>query len=132
MLLILLLAEGGASAMSKVFDEVGPPHLSDQFLFCTFTVAFLGCAIIALARKQRPGLAELGFGMLIGIPNFLNARFVLKALETVPAVIVYPTCGVGAILLVSLAGILFFREKLAKRQWVAIAAILVALVLLNI
>lgn len=129
---LLLLAEGGASTMSKVFDELGNAELSPQFLFCTFLVALLGCVGIALRKGQRPGLAEIGFGVLIGIPNFFNARFVLKALESVPAVIVYPTCGVGAILLVSLAGVLFFRERLVKRQWIAMAAILTALVMLNV
>jgi len=132
MLPLLLLAEGGALAMSKVYTEVGPAALSSQFLFCTFVVAFLGCTIIALIRKQRPGLAELGFGMMIGIPNFLNVQFALKALETIPAFIVYPTCGVGALLLISLVGVLFFRERLVKRQWAAMAAILAALVMLNV
>jgi len=34
--------------------------------------------------------------------------------------------------MVALAGVLSFRERLSVRQWIAMAAILVALVLLNI
>ena len=36
------------------------------------------------------------------------------------------------ILLVTLAGTLFFREKLNKNQWIALGIILVALTLLNL
>jgi len=46
--------------------------------------------------------------------------------------VVYPTYSVATIVLVTLAGVVFFRERLGKRQWIGLAAILVALVLLNI
>ena len=72
------------------------------------------------------------FGLLIGIPNFFSAKFLLDALEFIPAFIAYPTCNVATLLLVTLAGILFFREKLSRRQGLAIAGILIALALLNL
>ena len=46
--------------------------------------------------------------------------------------IAYPTFSVGAIIVVSLVSICFLKEKLNKRQWIALAGILVALALLNI
>ena len=48
------------------------------------------------------------------------------------AVIAYPTRSVAVILVVALAGVLFFREKLSRSQWIAVATIMAALVLLNI
>jgi multidrug transporter EmrE-like cation transporter len=39
---------------------------------------------------------------------------------------------VGAILVVTMVGVLAFRERLRRLQWVALGLILVALVLLNI
>ena len=72
------------------------------------------------------------FGLLVGIPNYFSAKFLLGALETLPAVIVYPVYSVGSILVVTLAGVLLFRERLEKHQWVALGVILAALVLLNI
>jgi len=39
---------------------------------------------------------------------------------------------VGTLLIVTLAGVLVFREQLKNHQWLALAAILAALVLLNI
>jgi multidrug transporter EmrE-like cation transporter len=69
---------------------------------------------------------------LIGVPNFFAAKFLLGALTKLPAVVVYPSFSVGTMLLVTLTGVAVFRERLSRGQWVALAAIIVALVLLNI
>ena len=69
---------------------------------------------------------------MIGVPNYYCSRFLLKALLKMPAVVAYPTSSVGGIVLVSLAGLFLFKERLSKRQWTAIGLILIALVLLNI
>lgn len=132
--LILILVSGGtADAMSKVFEELGDPALSGHFLLYTFLSAFAFCALLSvLSKKGRPGMWEWVFGLLIGIPNFFSAKFLLAALKTVPAVIVYPVCSVGTILVVTVAGVLLFKERLEKRQWMALAMILVALTLLNL
>ena len=44
----------------------------------------------------------------------------------------YPSFSVGTMLLVTLTGVVVFRERLSKVQWVAMGAIVVALILLNI
>lgn len=131
-LILLLLTGGSCDAMSKVFEEIGNPALSNQFLFYTFISAFLMAAGFAAYRKERPGKTELFYGILIGVPNYFSARFFLRALATVPAVIAAPSCSVGTIIVVTLVGMFVFKEKLGKRQKVAIASILVALILLNI
>ena len=131
-LLLLLVLGGTADAMSKVFEELGPAHLSGQFLVYTFCTALLLCLGLVLVKKQRFTAWELLFGFTIGIPNFFSARFLLGALETLDAVIVYPTYSVATILLITLAGTLFFRERLKRHQWAALGIILLALVLLNL
>ena len=131
-LLLLLILGGSADAMSKVFEELGPGHLAEQFLLYTFLTAFILCLALAAAKKQRLTRWELLFGFTIGIPNFFSARFLLGALNHLDAVIVYPTYSVATILLITLAGTAFFRERLKPRQWAALGIILLALVLLNL
>lgn len=131
-LILLLLAGGGADAMAKVFAVLGPAALSDQFLFYTFAVAFVLCVALVIRKKERPGLRELLFGTFIGIPNFFSSKFLLGALKKLPAVVVYPTFSVATLLVVTLAGVCLFKERLRKTQWVALAIILAALLLLNI
>ena len=131
-LILLLLAGGGGDAMSKVFEELGNSAHSGHFLLYTFLVALALCTGLYRLRGEKPGKWEWLFGLLIGIPNFFSAKFLLGALKDIAAVIVYPVYSVATILTVTVTGILLFREKLDKRQWMALAMILVALVLLNV
>ena len=132
-LVLLLLVAGTADSMSKVFEELGNPVLSQHFLLYTFAMAFLlAVGLNCCSAKSLPGKWEWIFGVFVGIPNFFSARFLLGALKDLSAVIVYPACNVGTILTVTLAGVLLFRERLAKHQWIALGIILLALVLLNL
>ncbi len=131
-LFLLLVSCGSADAMSKVFEAFGDPRLSEQFLFYTFGFAFLFAVATMLYQKEWFHLQELGYGLLVGIPNYFSARFLLRAVETLPAVIVYPTVSVATLVVISLVGVCFFKERLARRQWVAITMILAALALLNL
>jgi len=131
-LILVLLAGGGCDAMAKVYEEIGNPALSDPYLFYSFGAALILCAGLMLYKKESMGKWELLFGALVGVPNYFTARFLLRSLEDIPAVIVYPTYSVATILVVTLAGMAFFKERLGKRQWLAMGVILGALVLLNI
>lgn len=131
-LIALLLAGGGGDAMSKVFEELGNPALSGHFLLYTFLMAFCLCALLVGLQKGKTGKWEWIFGLLIGVPNFFSAKFLLGALEHIAAVIVYPVYSVATILVVSLTGVLVFKERLEKRQWIGMGLILIALVLLNV
>lgn len=132
MLFALLLIDGVVAIMSMIFNETGNIALSDHFLFCTFASACLMCVLLILKDKEKPALVDIGFGVLFGLPNFLSSKFLLKALEYVAPVIVYPMRSVSSIVIITLAGLLLFKEKLSKRQIVAMGIILVSLVLLNI
>ena len=54
------------------------------------------------------------------------------ALGHLPGVIVYPTYSVATILVVTLAGVCLFKERLRRTQWLALSVILAALVMLNV
>ena len=131
-LLWMLLAGGSGDAMSKVFEVYGPAKYADPFLFYTFAGALLLCTGIAVWKQEWLDKHALLFGVLVGIPNFFSAKFLLMALGSLPAVIVYPTFSVGTILAVTLAGVGLFKERLRRTQWIALATILAALVLLNV
>lgn len=130
-LIWLLLCGGMADAMSKIYEEVGQAALSPQFLFFTFATALPLCGILTASKGERPGKWEWAFGLLIGIPNFFSSKFLLRALEDVLAVVAYPVYSVATILVVTLTGVVLFRERLEKKQWLGLGMILAALVLLN-
>ena len=131
-LIVLLLVSGLGDAMAKVFDSFGDTAYSGQFFIYTFLTDLIACVILALRAGERPSLKEIGYGLALGVPNFFSARLLLKSIEHLPAVLVYPTVSVAIILVVTMVGLVFFKEQLKKRQLIGIGAILVALVLLNL
>ena len=131
-LIAMLLSCGMADAMSKIFTETGMAAMEGQFLLYTFAVAMGLCFVLMILNAQKIGLGEMVFGTLIAVPNFFASKFLLGALESLSGVIVYPVFSVGTILVVTLTGVLAFRERLNKQQWIGVAAILMALVLLNV
>lgn len=132
LLLILLLMGGCGDTLAKVFEQYGETSHSAAFLALTFTTALLLSGAMLIIRKQPIGKWEILFGLLVGIPNFFSAKFLLAALGSIDAIIAYPTYNAATILLVTLAGLFFFRERLKTKQWVALGAITAALILLNI
>lgn len=130
-LIFLLLVGGSGDAMSKIYEELGNPKYNSQFLLYTFAMALVLCSLTAVLKGQKLTRDDVLFGCLIGIPNYYSARFLLQSLSYVPAVIAYPTYSTGTIVLVGIAGVLFFREKMTSRQWVTVGMIAVALLMLN-
>lgn len=131
-LLLTLLLNGTADAMSKVFNQLG--RRQDDGLFMFYIFLFAGLATLALLIREKRPLTrrDVFFGVLAGVPNFLSSRLLLAALAELPAFFVYPSYSVGVILVISIASFFLFRERLNSRQIGASGMILAALVLLNL
>lgn len=130
-LLLLLLLGGSANAMSKVYQRYGIANYENQFLFYTFLSAFLLCALLVLIKKERPGKQDIFWGIVIGIPNFFASKCLLQSLFSLPAVVAYPTFSACTITLVTIVGVLFFRERPTAKQWISLGGMLAAIILLN-
>ena len=130
-LILLLLVCGSGDSMGKVFDEWGLPQFREQFLLLAFFMAAVVCIVIALVRREKTKLSDLIFGALIGLPNYLSARFSLLALQSMDAVFFYPVYSVATLFVITAVGVIAFHEKLQKRQWCAVGTIVLAIVLLS-
>ena len=133
-LIILLLTGGFTDSLANVYDKAGNPDLKNQYLLFIFFVAFVCSVIGALlqVKKQKTNYMDFVWGFLIGIPNYYSARFLLLSLGQLPAILVYPAFNVATILVVTIIGVIGFKEKLEKNKVIALCMILLALVLLNI
>ena len=78
----------------------GVSALKNHFLLYTFMMAFALCVVVCLVKKQGVTKEDVGFGLVIGIPNFFcSALFLLLSLADIPAMIAYPTYSVAAIVM---------------------------------
>ena len=130
-LLLLLLGGGLGDSMAKFYDVYGNPGLGSFFLMLSFLVSGIISGILVFRGGEKITKYEVLFGVLIGIPNYFSARFLLWALADIPAVITYPTYSIAAMALIGAAGVLMFREKLTKRQCGAYLLVILAVGLLN-
>ena len=131
-LIALMLGGGSTDAMSKIYEEVASAALKDHYLMYTFFIAMLLCIVVCVLRRQTLTPMDALFGLAIGIPNYFSARFLLLSLAEIPAVVAYPSYNVGTIVLVTVLGMLVFKEKLGRRKLIALGIILAALALLNL
>ncbi len=131
-LMWLLINSGVCDLMSKVFETWGNAAHNDHFLLYTFITATALNIILCALKREKPTRTGVLWGLALGVPNYLSARFLLLSLTDVPAVVAYPTYSVGAIVAIALVGVLGFKEKLNFRKWVAMGMILAALALLNL
>jgi len=107
-------------------------------LFKVFSLAFFVSLIIIIimvvTKKTKLQLVNIGCGLILGVFNFGNILFYLKAhkaLATNPST-VFAAMNLGVIVVGSLIGILVFKEKLTKLNYFGIALALCAVILITI
>ena len=84
----------------------------------------------SVINKVRLQLKNILFGALVGLFNFGNILFYLKAHKVFsenPST-VFAGMNMGVIVLGSLTGLFFFREKLSKINFIGIVLALIAIV----
>ena len=136
LLLAVLLACGFADAMVKVFEHVGKREEDQLYFLILFAAAALITCFLMYMEYRKTGKKLSGkeflAGILVGIPNYFSSALLLQALTGLPSFVVYPCFCAGTLLLVTVVGAAFFRERPGKRAWAGLAVIVLALVLLNL
>lgn len=111
-------------------------HLSDafhyQFIAAYYFSGFLLTVPVVFAFHIKPTSREFLIASAMGACSFAGTLFTAFALERgAPGEVVFPITTGGSLIVVALAGILLFKEKVA---WQGVAGILIgilALVLLS-
>ncbi|XCP85924.1 SMR family transporter [Roseburia hominis] len=132
LLIVLLLVSGFTDSMANIYDKLGSTELKDHYLLFTFLAAGVCAFVLWIKERQKLCVWDVLAGVCIGIPNYFSSRFLLLALHHLPAVIVYPAYSVVTIVVISVVGVVLFKEKLSRKKLAAIALIFLALALLNL
>lgn len=133
LLLILLLLFGGLTdASTTIFEHNSNFGLKGLFLTMIFSSALVLSLVILLIKHQSISYKDILFGIFIGIPNYFSSFFLLNALKSIDAIIVYPTYSVSTIVIITLVGVLFFKEKLKINEIIGMSIIIASIILLNI
>ena len=131
LLIALFLGSGISESMINIYDNVGVPDLNNLFLEAIFFFALVCSVILYFVRKEKMGKWDIIFGLLIGVPNYYTSRFFLAALKDVPAVVAYPVYSVSTLLIISILGVICFKEHLTKRKIVGLVMVIAAVAMLQ-
>ncbi|MDY0235385.1 MAG: SMR family transporter [Gudongella sp.] len=131
--IILLFIFGGMAEFSnKIYQKYALNEYKDIFLFAIFFVAFLISIFYTLRDKGEISKKDIFTGFAVGIPNLFSSYFLILSLATLKTSVAFPIYSAGSIVLINIGGFLIFKEKIARKNQVAILLTLIALVLINL
>ena len=120
--------------MLKQIAAAGTPFAAS--LQVSFVLAFVGMLGVQGWRQAR-GRSRLswrnaGAGLLLGLLNFGNIVFYVHAHRALPEnpALVFAAMNIGVVVLGTLVGVLAFREKLGRMNWLGIGLAVPAIVLI--
>lgn len=107
------------------------------FSSITFLMAFLFGLIYFIFQQFKTKIKferkDVLGGIILGIPNYFSLFFLTKALqnENMESPTIFTILNIGVILLSTFVGILFFKEKLSKKNYLGILLSIIALFLVT-
>lgn len=134
---------GLVATTTKIFTNDFVPK---GVLFPKETYAYLGCAyitatvlsaivfLIVRAKKQKPTCRPVPslfiYAVVVAILLAIFQPIYAYSASIIPGTLLFPVYNGASTLLVTLSGMLLFKEKLSRRQWVGVAIGAVAIVLM--
>lgn len=135
--LLVLLGFGVIDVLFKqIANYTSLPYTTSLFVVFGGSLAVIGVVALyeILFKKQKFDLINFAFGSLVGIFNFGNITFYLmahKEFSDNPST-VFAAMNMGVIVVGSLAGIIIFKEKLSKLNYIGLLLALIAIVFITL
>jgi len=130
---LLLCIWVGYGAIDILFKQMARSGASfSSSLFAAFVLAGIVMFAYMIARRTRWSLRNLVAGLILGLLNFSNIYFYLRAHQVFPhnPTLVFSAMNIGVISLGTIVGALFFREKLSWVNGLGIVLAIAAIVVL--
>ena len=132
----LLLVFLGYGIIDVLFKQVAlqksiPYTIALFYIFCgCFIFSSLITIVAIIKKKLRIQKSAVFYGILLGVFNFLNIYFYLKAHQSFAKnpTTVFATMNFGVILLGTLTGAIYFKEKLSGKNILGLVLAVIAIV----
>lgn len=136
--LITFLCNAATVVVQKVYTKTQPVDIS-SFLFVSYFSAtilagclliFFRCRNIKRSFQMTPSipLSAGAIGVILGLFQALNTH----ATATIDGTLLFPVYNGGVTVLLSLAGVLLFRERLSAVKWIGVGVGILAIVLMSL
>ena len=134
--LLLFLGSGSIDTLLKYTEDT---YVSKgavpMFLSTIFGYALLFGVFFTLlqffSKKVKLEWKTLIGGIALGVPNYYSMEFLLKALQTegLESATIFTINNVSVVVLTTMFALLFFKEKLVKKNWIGIGLAIISILL---
>ncbi|WP_374951017.1 EamA/RhaT family transporter [Mucilaginibacter sp.] len=137
--LYLVIVFFGFGAIDILFKKVATftavPYTTSLFFIyaLSFVIAFIGLFVRVVAGQTRIVWPHIVFGLVLGVANFGNILFYLKAhkaLATSPSA-VFSAMNIGVITLGAIVGLFVFNERLSLLNKIGIGLAIIAIIIIT-
>ena len=138
LIMIVFIGQGISDAIFNDFVQKFPKEGGYLFFMTLFIIASITGTLILLGksfnRRQPLKLRSIFWGAMLGIPNFFSLLFFLKSLsdQNLDSSVVFPLVSMGIIVSSGFIGMLLFKEKLSKNNWIGILLSICAIYILSL
>jgi drug/metabolite transporter (DMT)-like permease len=137
--LYLFIVFIGFGAIDILFKKVAAftavPYTTSLFFIyaLSFLIAFVSLLVKVFTKKTKFSWPHIGFGWILGMANFGNILFYLKAhkaLASSPS-LVFSSMNIGVILLGTLVGLIIFHERLSTLNKIGLGLAVLSIIMIT-
>lgn len=116
----------------KYVEEADIPLFSALIFSTAFTLGICALLYQMIVNKVKLKFKNLLGGIALGIPNYFSIFFLVRALRApgLDSSTVFTINNIGIVMLATLIGLIFFKERLSKKNWLGIALALISIALI--
>ncbi|GIV27048.1 MAG: hypothetical protein KatS3mg027_0862 [Bacteroidia bacterium] len=140
--LLVFIGSGIIDSLINYGNKTFIDTIPEQLLFSTFVYLFaLFTGFLLLKLDKNKFLQQQNFswkhtmmlGFILGIPNFYNLVFIIKALNThvLPSGQIFLILNLSNVISSSIIGYLIFKEKINKMNWLGILLAISSILLIQ-
>ncbi len=118
---------------STYLSENGIPIFSATIFFIAAIIGIVILIVKAFRNTLTFDYKSVLFGILLGVVNYFSIYFLLKALyfEGTESSTIFTINNVAIVMLSTLMGLVFFKEKITPKNWIGIGLAVVAIILVT-
>lgn len=131
-LLVLMIGIGIGDFTMKIFQHTQPIAEKQFFIFSIFFFSFIYSFGFVLLKKIPFDKRTILSGGILGVPNILSSIFLIAALESIEAILVYPLVNIGIILFTAIFAYLIWHESLNRLGIISLITGLASIILLTL
>lgn len=127
LLMVAFVLTGLISTTNKALVQWDLGNYRELYLLGFYTApSILGGLHLALRRSYGDPM-DRRVGLVMGVGGALSTVTFLIALQYLPGIVAFPVRNLGNLVVIGMVGIVAWKERLSKSQWLGIALSLVAI-----